>query len=166
MVEWYWHGKIRSTRTGTCPSATCPPNIPHGLACHWTGASAVKGSRFVAWAMARHWLNASLRGRYVAVTSSTSLKTCIIIIVIIITALGPKNLAVSVLFYLLLCCISSSVPLSSFISRSLLSSFLHLFRPFYLPTFFIPCKSHTCVHGHVSFRPRPAGPRFITRKWA
>jgi hypothetical protein len=46
-------GENGRTQREPCPSATCPPQIPHGLTQARTRASAVRGRRLTAWAMAR-----------------------------------------------------------------------------------------------------------------
>jgi hypothetical protein len=52
MVEWYLQGKPKYSEK-TCPVPLCPPQTPHGLTPARTRASAVKGQRLTAWAMAR-----------------------------------------------------------------------------------------------------------------
>jgi hypothetical protein len=52
MVEWYLQGKPKYSEK-TCPVPLCPPKIPHGLIRARTQASAVRGQRLTAWAMAR-----------------------------------------------------------------------------------------------------------------
>jgi hypothetical protein len=52
-VEWNWR-ENRSTRgEKPFPVPLCPPQIPHGLTRDQTQASAVRGRRLTAWAMAR-----------------------------------------------------------------------------------------------------------------
>jgi hypothetical protein len=52
MVELYLQGKPKNSEK-TCPVPLCPPQIPHGLTRARTRASAVRGQRLTAWAMAR-----------------------------------------------------------------------------------------------------------------
>jgi hypothetical protein len=58
-VEWYWQWKTEELRQKTVPMPLCPQQIPHGLTRAQTLASAVRGRRQNAWAIAR-----SLLGRY------------------------------------------------------------------------------------------------------
>jgi hypothetical protein len=46
-------GKSRRSPRKPVPVPLCPPQIPHGLIRAWTRASAVRGRRLAAWAMAR-----------------------------------------------------------------------------------------------------------------
>jgi hypothetical protein len=62
-VEWNWQGKTEVLAEKPVPVPFCPPQIPHGLARDRTQASAVRGRRLTAWAMARPYselLTASL----------------------------------------------------------------------------------------------------------
>jgi hypothetical protein len=52
-VEWNWQGKTEVLGEKPVPVPLCPPQIPHGLKGDWTQASAVRGRRLTAWAMAR-----------------------------------------------------------------------------------------------------------------
>jgi hypothetical protein len=52
-VEWNWQGKTEVLGKKPVPVPLCPPQIPHGLTRDWTRASAVRGRRLTAWAMAR-----------------------------------------------------------------------------------------------------------------
>jgi len=55
-MEQWWNdidrGKPKYSEK-TCPVPLCPPQIPHGLTRARTRASAVRGQRLTAWAMAR-----------------------------------------------------------------------------------------------------------------
>jgi hypothetical protein len=52
-VEWNWQGKTEVLGEKPVPVPLCPPQIPHGLIRDRTRASAVRGRRLTAWAMAR-----------------------------------------------------------------------------------------------------------------
>jgi hypothetical protein len=52
-VEWNWHRKTEVLGGKPVPVPLCPPQIPHGLTRDRTLASAVRGRRLTAWAMAR-----------------------------------------------------------------------------------------------------------------
>jgi hypothetical protein len=53
QVEWNWQGKTEIFERKPVPVPLCPPQIPHGLTRNRTRASAVRGRRLTAWAMAR-----------------------------------------------------------------------------------------------------------------
>jgi hypothetical protein len=59
-VEWNWQGKTEVLGEKPGPVALCPPQIPHGLTRDLTRASAMRGRRLTAWAMARPFCNCSL----------------------------------------------------------------------------------------------------------
>jgi hypothetical protein len=59
-VEWNWQGKTEVLGEKPVPVPLCPPQIPHGLTRDRTRASAVRGRRLTAWAMARPFLNTVL----------------------------------------------------------------------------------------------------------
>ena len=52
MQHWWTMWENWTTGRKTCPSALCPPQIPHGLIWDWTQASTVVGWWLTAWAMA------------------------------------------------------------------------------------------------------------------
>ena len=52
-VEWNWQGKTEVLGEKPVPVTICPPQIAHGLIRDRTRASAVRGRRLTAWAMAR-----------------------------------------------------------------------------------------------------------------
>jgi hypothetical protein len=52
-VEWYWQGKTKELEEKPVPVLLCLPQIPHELTRERTRASAVRGRRLTAWAMAR-----------------------------------------------------------------------------------------------------------------
>jgi hypothetical protein len=52
-VEWSWQGKIEVLGEKPVPVPLWPPQIRHGLSWDRTQASAVRGRRLIAWAMAR-----------------------------------------------------------------------------------------------------------------
>jgi hypothetical protein len=52
-VEWNWQAKIEVLVEKSVPVPLCSPQIPHGLTRDETRASAVRGWRLTAWAMAR-----------------------------------------------------------------------------------------------------------------
>jgi hypothetical protein len=52
----YWQGKTEELGNKPVPVPLCPLQIPHGLNRARTRASAVKGRRLTAWAMARPML--------------------------------------------------------------------------------------------------------------
>ena len=60
-VEWNWQGKPEVLGENPVPVPLCPPQIPHGLTRDRTRASAVRGRRLTAWAMARSLLRMLLR---------------------------------------------------------------------------------------------------------
>jgi hypothetical protein len=51
-VEWNWQGKPEVLGEIPIPVPLCPPKIPHGPTRDRTRASAVRGQRLTAWAMA------------------------------------------------------------------------------------------------------------------
>jgi hypothetical protein len=51
-VEWNWQWKTEVLREKRVPVPLCPPQIPHGLTRDRILASAVRGRRLTAWAMA------------------------------------------------------------------------------------------------------------------
>jgi hypothetical protein len=53
MMEWYWQGKTEELGETPVPVPLCPPQIPLGLTRAQTRASAMRGQRLTAWAMAR-----------------------------------------------------------------------------------------------------------------
>jgi hypothetical protein len=53
-VEWDWQGKTEVLGEKPVLVPLCPTQIPHGLTRDRTRASAVRGRRLTAWAMARH----------------------------------------------------------------------------------------------------------------
>jgi hypothetical protein len=53
MVGWYWQGKTEELGEKPAPVPLCPPQIPHGSTLARTRASALRGQRLTAWAMAR-----------------------------------------------------------------------------------------------------------------
>jgi hypothetical protein len=53
LVEWNWQGKTEVLGEKPVPVPLCPPQIPHKLTWDRTRASAVRGQRLTAWAMAR-----------------------------------------------------------------------------------------------------------------
>jgi hypothetical protein len=52
-VEWNWQGKTEVLGEKPVPVSLCPPQIPHGLTRDQIRATAVRGRRLTAWAMAR-----------------------------------------------------------------------------------------------------------------
>jgi hypothetical protein len=52
-VEWNWQGKTEVLEEKPAPVPLCPPQITHGLTGDQTRASAVRGRRLTAWAIAR-----------------------------------------------------------------------------------------------------------------
>jgi hypothetical protein len=48
-VELYWQGKTEGLGEKSVPVLLCPPQIPHGLTCEWTQASAERSRRLTAW---------------------------------------------------------------------------------------------------------------------
>jgi hypothetical protein len=52
-VEWNWQEKTKVLGEKPVAVPLCPPQIPYGLAHDRTRASAVRGRRLTAWAMAR-----------------------------------------------------------------------------------------------------------------
>jgi hypothetical protein len=52
-VEWKWQAKTEVFGEKPVPVPLCSPQIPHGLTRDLTRASAVRGRRLTAWAMAR-----------------------------------------------------------------------------------------------------------------
>jgi hypothetical protein len=52
-MEWNWQGKPEIVREKPILMPLCWPQIPHGLSRDRTRASAVRGRRLTAWAMAR-----------------------------------------------------------------------------------------------------------------
>jgi hypothetical protein len=52
-VEWNWQGKTEVLGEKPVPVPLSPPQIPHGLTRDRTRASAVRGRRLTAWAVAR-----------------------------------------------------------------------------------------------------------------
>jgi hypothetical protein len=59
-VEWYRQWKTEELGEKPAPVPLCPPQIPHGLNRARTRASAVRGRRLTAWAMARSFRNLTL----------------------------------------------------------------------------------------------------------
>jgi hypothetical protein len=53
MVEWYWQGKAEELGEKPVLVPLCPLQIPRGLTWARSWASAVRGRRLSAWAMAR-----------------------------------------------------------------------------------------------------------------
>jgi hypothetical protein len=70
-VEWNWHGKTEVLGEKPVPVPLCPPQIPHGPTRDWTPASAVRGRRLTAWAMARPTYDSYSRGKQIPCPSGT-----------------------------------------------------------------------------------------------